>query len=132
MMGTESDAEVDSPGAPSSPGPGLRSDSTVRDDLSQLDELEENVGQTGNCGPDLGQGDQELGGAAHMESTDTMADSVTESDEGQELVRPPLRRSKRVRQRRKIFTYPTRGEPRIQRYPFLYNLEVLTNHNSHS
>ena len=128
----ESDAEVDSPGAPSSPGPDLRSDSTVRDALSQVDKLEENVGQTGNCGPDLGQCDQELGGAAHMESTDTMADSVTESDEGQELVRPPLRRSKRVRQRRKILTYPTLGEPRIQRYPFLYNLEVLTNHNSHS
>ena len=125
----DSDLEFDNPEGTRGSLPGLGSSGAAEEVRYGVNEPENNLVPTDVA---YGQSGQGANGPAQMESTDTMADSVTESDEDKELVRPPLRRSKRVRQGRKILTYPVKGDPKIQRYPFLFNLEVLQNHTSHS
>ena len=53
------------------------------------------------------------------------ADSLSELDDQESVQRPPFRRSKRIRQGPRIMDYERLGEPRIKRYPFLFQLEAM-------
>ena len=65
------------------------------------------------------------GAGASSDSAAVTADSPDSDCSGGESSRPPaLRRSARPRLGRKMLVYDKKGEPRIQRYPFIYCVEA--------